>query len=366
MNHAYRIPADYLQKSGFLTPSGSAAWSRRQSGERLGAHARADWRRHRTMTRAFWSLALIVAALPLGAGRFVAAPAALSPAAQVGQGAVLRSDPSPRPGECRAPPVTTRRTRTDRPTISPCSREARRCATAARGRYRRCAISEYTPPYSDLLDNPDGISKPGPGGGLTLDGRAPTLADQARIPLLAAQRDGEPRRSGCRRQDHGRVVRARVRRRVRRSIFSGHRHARFARRSRRCRRFSSRTTAFIPTPANTIGTPATRSAASLTPQERRGFAVYNDPKKGNCFACHYNGAGLNGSRAALHGLHVCGDWRAAQHGHPGQSRSALLRSRPLRPARSSAAGTARSTAGCSRRRRCATSRSARCSSTTAR
>jgi cytochrome c peroxidase len=33
----------------------------------------------------------------------------------------------------------------------------------------------------------------------------------------------------------------------------------------------------------------------LTPQERRGLAVYNDPKKGNCFACHYNGAGLNGS-----------------------------------------------------------------------
>ncbi len=33
----------------------------------------------------------------------------------------------------------------------------------------------------------------------------------------------------------------------------------------------------------------------LTAQERRGFAVYSDPKKGNCFACHYNGAGLNGS-----------------------------------------------------------------------
>jgi cytochrome c peroxidase len=33
----------------------------------------------------------------------------------------------------------------------------------------------------------------------------------------------------------------------------------------------------------------------FTPEERRGFAVYSDPKKGNCFACHYNGAGLNGS-----------------------------------------------------------------------
>src|SRR5882724_5978277 len=45
---------------------------------------------------------------------------------------------------------------------------------------------EFTPPYSDMLDNPDGISRPGPGGGLTLDGRAATLATQASIPLLAA------------------------------------------------------------------------------------------------------------------------------------------------------------------------------------
>jgi cytochrome c peroxidase len=33
----------------------------------------------------------------------------------------------------------------------------------------------------------------------------------------------------------------------------------------------------------------------MSPAEARGFAVYNDPDKGNCFACHYNGAGLNGS-----------------------------------------------------------------------
>src|SRR3954468_13510148 len=37
--------------------------------------------------------------------------------------------------------------------------------------------NEATPPFADLLDNPDGISQPGPGGGLTQDGRAATLAD---------------------------------------------------------------------------------------------------------------------------------------------------------------------------------------------
>jgi cytochrome c peroxidase len=45
---------------------------------------------------------------------------------------------------------------------------------------------EYTPAYSDLLDNPDGVSPPGPGGGFMQDGRANTLADQVRLPLLAA------------------------------------------------------------------------------------------------------------------------------------------------------------------------------------
>ena len=45
---------------------------------------------------------------------------------------------------------------------------------------------EFTPPYDDVLENPDGISPPGPGGGLTQDGRAATFAEQAKIPLLAA------------------------------------------------------------------------------------------------------------------------------------------------------------------------------------
>src|SRR5262249_35614253 len=44
---------------------------------------------------------------------------------------------------------------------------------------------EYTPAYADLLENPDGLSAPGPGGGFTWDGRANTLAEQAALPLLS-------------------------------------------------------------------------------------------------------------------------------------------------------------------------------------
>lgn len=39
--------------------------------------------------------------------------------------------------------------------------------------------------HPDLLDNPDGVSAPGPGGGFAWDGRANTLAEQAKLPLLS-------------------------------------------------------------------------------------------------------------------------------------------------------------------------------------
>ncbi|HEY0342519.1 MAG TPA: cytochrome-c peroxidase, partial [Steroidobacteraceae bacterium] len=44
----------------------------------------------------------------------------------------------------------------------------------------------YTPTYSDDATNPNGISADGPGGGLTWDGRANTIAEQAAIPLLSS------------------------------------------------------------------------------------------------------------------------------------------------------------------------------------
>ena len=40
---------------------------------------------------------------------------------------------------------------------------------------------------------------------------------------------------------------------------------------------------------------ANKLGGKLTPAERRGFVVFNNPRKGNCFSCHFSGAGLNGS-----------------------------------------------------------------------
>ena len=44
---------------------------------------------------------------------------------------------------------------------------------------------EFTPGYRDTLDNPDGFSIPGPGGGFAWDGRADSLAEQAQAPLTS-------------------------------------------------------------------------------------------------------------------------------------------------------------------------------------
>ena len=73
---------------------------------------------------------------------------------------------------CRAPPATIRVTRTRRPTISPCSCGGPTLSDPGTRAVPSLRYQEYTPPYADLLDNPDGISAPGPGGGLTQDGRA--------------------------------------------------------------------------------------------------------------------------------------------------------------------------------------------------
>jgi cytochrome c peroxidase len=153
---------------------------------------------------------------------------------------------------------------------------------------------ESTPPYADMLDNPDGISTPGPGGGYTQDGRAPTLADQAKIPLLASNEmaNRSPREvvkkiraaeyAGLFRQAFGE------------NIFGDTRKA-FRKALEALQAFQMEDPSFHPYTSKYDRYAGNKIGGDLTAEEQRGFAVYNDPAKGNCFACHYNGAGLNGS-----------------------------------------------------------------------
>jgi len=245
------------------------------------------------MTRPFWRVAVILAALPLGGVRFVAAPAALSPAARVGQALFFDRSLSASgrmscatchdPAHGYGPPNAL--------AVQPGGSTLRDSGIRAVPSLR---YTEFTPPYSDLLENPDGISRPGPGAGLTWDGRAPTLADQAAIPLLAANemanRDAADVVAKIRLASYAKEFEAAFGS----GILLDTAHA-FRSALEALQAFQIEDDSFHPYTSKYDRYASNKIGGELTPEERRGFAVYNDPKKGNCFACHFNGAGLNGS-----------------------------------------------------------------------
>jgi cytochrome c peroxidase len=153
---------------------------------------------------------------------------------------------------------------------------------------------EFTPPYDDVLENPDGISPPGPGGGFTQDGRAPTLADQAKIPLLAANEmandSPEDVVQKLRRSEYAGLFRTAFGK----NIFDNVSPA-FSKALAALQAFQLEDPSFHLNNSKYDLYASNKIGGTFTPAEQRGFAVYNDSQKGNCFACHYNGAGLNGA-----------------------------------------------------------------------
>ena len=154
---------------------------------------------------------------------------------------------------------------------------------------------EATPPYADMLDNPDGISTPGPGGGLTQDGRAATLAEQARIPLLnpieMANRGPADVVARLRKASYADAFRALFGARAFEAKDA------FDNATKALQAFQLEDPSFHPYSSRYDLYAGNKIGGTMSPAEARGFAVYNDPDKGNCFACHYNGAGLTGSVA---------------------------------------------------------------------
>lgn len=155
---------------------------------------------------------------------------------------------------------------------------------------------EYTPPYADLLDNPDGISAPGPGGGFTWDGRAGTLAEQAAIPLL------DPHEMA---NASGAAVVAKVKAASYAPLFVqayganafNDTAAAFKNIAAALQAFQLEDISFHPFSSKFDLYAGNKIGGSLTPAETRGLKLFSDPNKGNCASCHYQGAGLNGSSA---------------------------------------------------------------------
>jgi cytochrome c peroxidase len=158
---------------------------------------------------------------------------------------------------------------------------------------------EYTPGYSDLLDNPDGISAPGPGGGFTWDGRADTLAEQASIPLLSPfeMANASPADVVTKLQNANYAA-------LFQQAFPGDGgtvfrdvNQAFADALSALQAFQLEDLSFHPFSSKFDLYDGNKIGGTLTPAESRGFKIYTDPATGNCASCHYQGAGLNGSIA---------------------------------------------------------------------
>ncbi|MES1206266.1 MAG: cytochrome c peroxidase [Pseudomonadota bacterium] len=158
---------------------------------------------------------------------------------------------------------------------------------------------EYTPAYADLLDNPDGISAPGPGGGFAWDGRANTLADQARLPLLSPVEMANASPADV----VERVARAPYAAQFQRAFpaaaaFSDVGGA-FEAVLGALEAFQREEPSFHPYTSKFDLRADNKLGGTFTPAEMRGFKVFVDPRRGNCASCHYHGAGLGGSSAVF-------------------------------------------------------------------
>jgi cytochrome c peroxidase len=153
---------------------------------------------------------------------------------------------------------------------------------------------QFTPPYADLLMNPDGYSPPGPGGGFTQDGRAPTLAEQAQIPLLAANEMANKNPAvvvdTIRRSAYADLFRAAFGH----DVFNRPSEA-FQRAAEALQAFQLEDYSFHPFSSKFDLHVRHKIGGQFTDAEKRGLGVFLNPKKGNCAACHFTGAGLQGS-----------------------------------------------------------------------
>jgi cytochrome c peroxidase len=155
---------------------------------------------------------------------------------------------------------------------------------------------EYTPPFADLLENPDGVSAPGPGGGFTWDGRAATLAEQALAPLLSPVEMANENAAAV-------VERllaspsAALFRRVFTADPKRDPEAALNAVGKALQAFQLEDPSFHPYSSKYDLFVGNKLGGELSPAEVRGMKLFSAPDKGNCTSCHYPGAGLNGSSA---------------------------------------------------------------------
>jgi cytochrome c peroxidase len=160
---------------------------------------------------------------------------------------------------------------------------------------------DLIPPYSDDAVNPDGVSANAPGGGFTWDGRANTLAEQAAIPLLSSFEMANTSQAAVVQVVQNASYAALFQQAYGADIFNDPATA-FTDVGLALQQYQLEDPSFHPYTSKydytflvelSNGQPVTFTAAEL-----RGYNVYLQPDKGNCFACHYNGP-VSGGGGAL-------------------------------------------------------------------
>ena len=155
---------------------------------------------------------------------------------------------------------------------------------------------EYTPAYADLLDNPDGISAPGPGGGFTWDGRVNTLAAQAMIPLLDMHEMANASAADVVSKIQAAAYAPLFIQAFGSNAFADATTA-FSNAANALQAYQMEDVSFHPFSSKYDLYAGNKIGGTLTPAETRGMTVFTDPATGNCASCHYQGTSFGGSAA---------------------------------------------------------------------
>jgi cytochrome c peroxidase len=159
---------------------------------------------------------------------------------------------------------------------------------------------DLIPPYSDDAINPDGVSANAPGGGFTWDGRANTLAEQVSIPLLSSFEMANASPAAVVQVVQNSSYAALFQQAYGANVFSNTTTA-FTDVGLALQQYQLEDPSFHPYTSKYDYTflveLSNGQPVALTAAETRGYTVYIDPNKGNCFACHYNGPVTGGGGA---------------------------------------------------------------------
>jgi cytochrome c peroxidase len=155
---------------------------------------------------------------------------------------------------------------------------------------------QFTPRFSRHLaqPDPDGVEDEGPAGGFTRDGSAQTLHEQELLPLLnpVEMANADVNAVAARLRLAGYA--AQFRKTFGADIFD-HPAAAVARATEALEAFETQDPSFRPYTSKFDA--AMSGNAQFTPQELRGYTLFNDPKKGNCAKCHVDVPGPGGRPA---------------------------------------------------------------------